>query len=299
MSACLFLFIFLKLPLFAQFSLLPIFYEGLRDGVRSALVASGTAVILTLVIGHGGIAFIFMLLFLAPAVYLIACALFNRPLSISASVKNHDKEWYPLDLLIMQTIAICLLIMTGMFIFLHLTLNPQVMTHLYEMLENQQHLNLTVFAMSLENLKDLLTLLPGLTALGLFTTFAVNGVLAQYLLQYQRQNLRPGFRLTTLELPLWPWVGLAIAGLVVLFFHGSLIGNFCLNVVLVLLAAFMLQGMSIFHVFCEGMPQRNLLMWFFYLLMLALPWLVLIVMTLGLFEPWLNLRQKIKKRFRS
>ncbi len=293
LGACLFLLAFFGLPFFSQFCLLPIFYIGLRDGLKNAALSSGIAFIFIFFASNFAFAITFLILFLLPGLYLVSKSLLNR------SAPDGTQEWHPAGHLVIQATIVGLVIMGLAFIFLNVMVDEQKIKQLYDTAQSRHLSEFAALKISFENMVSLIKISPGLTGLGFFLTLAMNGMLAQKILIHQQKNLRPAPDIKTLEMPSWPWVGLAICGIIALLFHSRMVGGFALNVVLVLAGAFMLQGISIFHVFCEGKPHSKLYLGGFYFLLLVFPWLVISICIAGVFEPWLNLRQKIKGNFRS
>jgi len=96
------------------------------------------------------------------------------------------------------------------------------------------------------------------------------------------------------ELPWWPWWALAVIGIFAFFGSGQ-VGTISINMLWALLNAFMLEGLAIIHSYSTKYEQRNLFLWIFYTLMVVFGWLALPVLIVGIFEPWLNLKERLCK----
>lgn len=142
-------------------------------------------------------------------------------------------------------------------------------------------------------------LIPGSFAILFSGLLLIYSLISQYIISKIHKNFKPNLSVADVRLPLWLWVNLVIWIIIASLGGQSFLGQLALNVVLVLLAAFMLQGMSIIYIFCRQQSYKTLWLMGFCLLTLLIPGGTIFVTVIGVFEPWINLRLKVINNFRS
>lgn len=134
-------------------------------------------------------------------------------------------------------------------------------------------------------------LLPALILTSWQFMVAVNGLLAQGALTRFGANLRPGEPFARLDLPSWPVFALAAAAAAALL--PGQIGDFGRNAALVVLMPFFFLGLSVIHAVSTRWPGRGVLLAGTYLILLLAGWPALVVAAVGVFEPWMRLRERL------
>ena len=288
--ACIYLTALTPLFCVSFFTLSPLFYIGLRDGVKSTFIASACAFVLIMLASNIVVGLSVVIFFMIPCLYLLHYALL-KPFDQRLNYQLPD-DWYPLSHLIQHLLSISLVIMGLILIYLSLTFNHDKIAQIYPTVI--QYFDNALLKWDIEKFTFIFKIIPGFMGLGFFIMMAINATVAQQILVFQQKNSRPHFDSYNFELTSWPGIGLIINGASALLFQGSIIADFSRNVVLVLLGAFMIQGMSIFHVLSQGIAYKKIFLSVCYFLLILLSWLGGIVAFLGILEPWLQLRQKIK-----
>ena len=271
----------------ALFHQIPLFSVGLQYGLRPFLISSVITSCCIALLGGVKSALFQSLFFLGPCLVLISLALRHRQTS------NKEIEWYPTGRLVAYLIAYIL----GLTAFLTITLfvNGNLQTLQQTLLEGLGKLNPELETLYRPFIAQLVMLLPALFASFLFLFTVINGILAQNILQKLSGNLRPAPSMIRFELPWWPWWTFAGIGILA-FFGRGITSQVSINMVVVLLNAFILEGLAIVHSYSTKYKQRNLFLWIFYTLMVVFGWLALLpVLIVGIFEPWLNLKERLCK----
>lgn len=140
-------------------------------------------------------------------------------------------------------------------------------------------------------LAPILDYLPGLIALSGYLTVFVNLNLAQNLLTRKNLSQRPGtIRLYRGDLPSW-LLGMFIIsgfGALTLPLETPLVGN----IFIVLMGPYLLKGVSLIHALAQKTRSGFFLLGLFYFLALSLAWPFLLILAVGLLEPWLRLETR-------
>ena len=180
-----------------------------------------------------------------------------------------------------------LLLLTGLFV---------VFLRILDAAAIQEVLTLVLTAYKIpftqEFVKALYLLIPGGYAAVHMTILFLNGIAAQQILKGQGNALMATPDLQALELPFWPWVALAVGGIVAFAFPQSLWGIYGRNVLLVLHVLFLLQGLSVAHAYAKTKTYGKGFLVSLYFFTFAISWLGLLIAGLGVVEPWLKLRQR-------
>ncbi|AIL12754.1 hypothetical protein IM40_03195 [Candidatus Paracaedimonas acanthamoebae] len=270
----------------AIFHQFPLFSVGLQYGVRPLLISSGLSFCCITLLSGVKPALLQSLCFLTPCLLVTSLALHYRQAS------NKQVKWYPIGRLVASLTAYIL----GLTAFLTVTLltNENLQSLQQTLLEGIGKFNHNLEALYRPFIAQLVMILPAFFASFLFLFTLINGILAQSTLQKFSCNLRPTPSMSRFELPWWPWWALAGIGIFAFFGNGT-VGMVSINMLWVLLNAFMLEGLAIIHSYSTKYEQRNLFLWIFYTLMVVFGWLALPVLILGIFEPWLNLKERLCK----
>lgn len=270
----------------AVFHQLPLFSVGLQYGVRPLLLTSVLSFCcVTLLSGvkpglfHG-------LFSVIPCLLVTSLTLRHRQSS------HNQIEWYPLGRIAAGLIAYLLILTTFLSMMLLANENHQTLQQTF--LGEIGKFNPNMEVLYRPFIAQIVVLLPALFTSFLFIFTVINAILAQSLVQKFSYHLRPTPSMIQFELPWWPWWALAGIG-VFAFFGEGLFGMVSINLLWVLLNAFILEGLAIIHSYSTKYEQRNLFLWIFYTLMVVFGWLALPVLIVGIFEPWLNLKERFCK----
>lgn len=262
----------------------PLVMVGLRQGVKSCFVA--TAVGLVVFSGVAGFESggLFFFMMGGPSVLLT-----HRVLLRIQRPGKKTKIWYPVGDLLSDLALYGLLILTAFFVFMQFY--PEAM--------GVTAATLTAPTPETEQLIEMLRrIVPFMFALNPLIATVVSALLAQKFLEAKKLNLRPAPKIVKMALPWWPWGAFAFGGVLMVQDFSPALSDYGLNAVLLLSLLFILVGLTIVHAYSYGQKQIHpkLFLWIFYILMVVFGWPVLIIMTLGVFEPWLGLRKKILER---
>jgi hypothetical protein len=274
---------------------LPLCLAGLGWGGSAAAVAalSGTLVVAAS-LGFGTAA-LYALNFAAPAALLTHLALLSRPVPAAEGQATGALEWYPPGRLVAWAAALAGLL-AGILV---LALGYDQDTYRESIREILSHsvlkeLDRDGTLLTEENIGNLAAVLaralPAAFAVIWLTVTLFNLWMAGLIVQVSGRALRPWPDLHALDLP---------NGLVLLFaaalaasFIPGLPGLLATGLAGALLFAYVLQGLSVIHVYSQGVPMRGLLLAAVYLGILLLGWVAIVVAILGLAEPLLGLRQR-------
>lgn len=144
-------------------------------------------------------------------------------------------------------------------------------------------------------LRQAIPYFPGIRAVGLLLITVWAGSLGQGLLKQKNKLVRPPLSLADLYLPWWCWIVLTLTGLAWMFLPAvSSLRYFAANLTLVLLFAFLLQGLAVVHAYIKKQAYPQLFLVIIYLVMILFTWPIFIFIVLGILEPWLGLRERLK-----
>lgn len=274
---------------------LPLCLAGLGWGGGAAIVAalSGTVVVAAaLGLGTGAL---YALSFAAPAALLTHLILLSRPAAAAPDQAAGGLEWYPPGRLVAWAAVLAGLLAA----ILVLALGYDQETYRESIRQMLSHSTLkeldrdgTLFTEeNIANLANVLArALPAAFAIIWLTVTLFNLWMAGLIVEASGRALRPWPDLHGLELP--NSLVLLFAGALAASFIPGLPGLLATGFAGALLFAYVLQGLSVIHVYSQGVPMRWLLLATVYLGILFLGWLAIVVAILGLAEPLLGLRRR-------
>jgi hypothetical protein len=281
---------------------LPSFLAGLGWGAPAAMVAALAASTgIGIVLGGVWPAFVFLISQGLPIVILCHFALLNRPAGAGQADDEEGAapavEWYPVGRLLVAG-ALIAGSLSVMSLFLLGGDLEQVRNALREMIEK-------VFAQDLAALREKpltreeidalahlgLFLLPAASATSWLAGFSLNLWLAGRITNASGRLARPWPDLAAMTFPPGTSIGLAIALAFTFVLPGypRLISSGFAGA---LLFAYMLMGLAIIHYVTRGKPQRPLILWgVYFLLLLFNSWMALLIALLAIIEPISPLRR--------
>ena len=289
LSAC---FIILALMGFYHvllISIFPLFYMGLRDRIKPAVIATLISFILVAVTTTLSLGLYLAIFIFVPTLYLS----YRATIAFDQSNNPHQNN-YSNERLVLETLMICLSIMAINFIYMSTQFDVSTLEKLINQFKTDTNMKMFSHGLTTDYIMQCLRFAPGCLGLIFYIIFSVSGITAQQLLIKQNKNLRFSHNEKQFCLPMWPWLVLGVEGILAVIFDGTIIGDFALNVVLVLFGAFMIQGMSVFHAFSIRSDYKKIITIGFYFILCILPGLLSIVIIIGIFEPWIQWRQKFK-----
>jgi hypothetical protein len=274
---------------------LPLFLAGLGWGARAAGVAAlgGTAVVAASL--GLGLAALYALTFAGPAALFTHLALLSRPAPAAQAGNIGSLEWYPPGRLVAWA-AVVAGLLAGILV---LALGYDQETYRESIREILSHSALKELdrdgtLLTDENIANLANVLaralPAAFAIVWLTVTLFNLWMAGLIVDASGRALRPWPNLHALELP--NGLVLLFAGALAASFIPGLPGLLATGLAGALLCAYVLQGLSVIHVYSQGVPLRALLLATVYLGILLLGWVAIVVAILGLAEPLLGLRQR-------
>lgn len=272
--------------LIAYFAPLPLFLAGLALGLPAAAIAAAAGSLVAGLGGGTGAALVFVALNVLPSLLVIHQAL--RP----AAAAPGGPAFAPIGrALAMLALLIALtLVALSLFAGADGGLQPAVHRHLGEVFAlSLQGLD----AATLESLVDKVApLFLGLSAAIWLLMISLNAAVAEILLARRGRALRPEPAWSALALPdwlAWPLVGCAVVALAA---SGDF-GFVARNAVLVLAAAYFLQGLATLHSLTRGRPGRRPLLILLYLLLgLAFVFAAPVIAGIGMIDQWAGLRPR-------
>ena len=142
-------------------------------------------------------------------------------------------------------------------------------------------------------LEMLIKFFPAIIALDLVIILLVNGAIAQKILEKKKLAFRPEFSITKVEASEKWLYALAGCGVLALLFDGP-VERLALNVALVLMLPFWMVGMgTIHHLIGVKIPSLKSSIWALYVLIFLILVSHLIIVALGVFEPWIRMRGRL------
>lgn len=276
---------------------LPLCLAGLGWGGTAVIVAtlSGTVVVAAS-LGLGTAA-LYLLTFAAPVALLTHLALLSRAVVAAEGQSAGGLEWYPPGRLVAWAAVIAGLL-AGILVLL---LGYEQETYRDSIREILSHSALkeldrdgTLFTdENIANLANVLArALPAAFAIVWLTVTLFNLWMAGLIVEASGRALRPWPDLHGFELP--NTLVLLFASALAASFLPGLPGLLATGFAGALLLAYVLQGLSVIHVYSQGVPLRGLLLAAVYLGILLLGWVAIVVAILGLAEPLLGLRQRAR-----
>mgnify|MGYP006208828085 FL=1 len=262
----------------------PILAVGLSQGLLNAAIATIVAC-LSIALGiHVTAAGIYIAIAAIPALIVIRQSLFSQP-----ETTTEELEWYPIGLVLSCLTAYGLIVLTG--------------TSLYFLGDEggltgrSQQLLSSVFAkVSAANpqmtipLEGIARYLPGMLLSVWLLISIVNATLAQNVLSRIGHAIRPLPNYSSIELP--NWMSLALAIVILLSFFSGVFGDFGRNASPLLSTPFFLLGLAVIHTLSRRVSARGPVLFGVYFLLVIVGWLSALVVLLGVLEQWISLRER-------
>lgn len=275
--------------LYSNLVQLPLLFIGLGTGFRDGVIATLSASLILLIGGAGLHSLIsFLLLNGLPALLVLFFAL---------KYIRRDKTvyWYPpgrilsnLLLYALGVAGVTAALIYGLGLFDRVSEAFGVLTGPAETPE--QEVAMKAFASFFK------TYAPALIGVSFFLVTALNAILAQALLAKMGQNLRPSPKMQEILFPWWLWYTSVAGALLGFAFSEHWAGLFCLNLFYLTLVGFFFEGLSVLHAFARRAGENKLFLWIMYFVLALMIGLVVIVVAIGIFEPWLRLRERLKNQ---
>ena len=261
---------------------LPLFMVGLSIGAHAAAIATASSVAVASVLIRFEFGIFFGLIVAVPVVVLVRQALLSRD-------EDGATRWYPPAGLLLTTL--------GLTIAVCATSLPTAIWPSAEQVERARGVleNLPPEFKPTELTRDAadrlvrisLAFLPGI---GFFCLLAVNAMIAQAILVRFGWNLRPTPRLAQLALPTWFSAGAAIAGIGALL--PGISGTVGGNLAIICAMGFLCAGLAVVHAMVDKSNARGALLAVAYAALFLFAPAIVVVMMLGIAEPWARLRER-------
>ncbi len=267
----------------AYLAQLPLFAAGLWLGVAAAVSAGATASVLVLVAAGWTAGAGFAALYAAPIVLLMRQALLARRSSDGAL------EWYPPGLLVAWLTAFGLAGLASAVVFFG---GPAGIESAFEkLLAPAIERYAEASGTSGPALTALLALvIPGTIAASWMIMTASNAVLAQGLLARFGKAWRPSPDPAALTLPKWLSALLVAAAVLTPLGGASRFAG--INLLIVLLVPFSLEGLAVLHGCARRLRRPQLLLVAFYSVALLFGWPLLVIAIVGALDAPLGLRRR-------
>jgi hypothetical protein len=264
---------------------LPIFMVGLAIGAQAAAIATASSFAVASLLVRVEFGFFFALAVGFPATILVRQALLAR-------VEDGQLRWYPPAGLLLTALGLTLAIAATA---LPTALWPgegqigRARAVLETLPPELRPADLTPEAAD-RLVRFTLGFLPGFLGIGFFVLLATNAALAQFLLVRLGLNRRPTPALSELALPGWFATGAAIAGIGALMpgVSGAIGGN----LVLICAIGFVFAGLAVIHAMLLNSGGRGPLLALAYAAVFLFAPAIVVVMLLGVAEPWTRLRER-------
>lgn len=286
MMSALFYYLQAFSPIFALLIALPLGLIGLSRDYLTLLKASLVAALLVTLGTSLTSGALYLALNSIPLTILVHRLLLHRK-------EGRAVEWYPLSFALSYVSAYGILfcILSTLFVA------PTVQLHVQETIT---HIETNIPADQGKVLIDALRIVQsvtgGLSAISMLVWTLISAYFAQSILVRFKHAIRPMPALNALTLTWWHWVAFAFSGALWVLTSGSL-STLGLNILVFLCFIFFLHGLSIVHYCLNRVPNSMLGLLIFYGSMILLSWIIFsLVVLLGLFEPWANVRQKLSKK---
>ena len=262
----------------------PILAVGLSQGLLNAAIATIVAC-LSIALGiHVTAAGIYIAIAAIPTLIVIRQSLFSQP-----GTTMEELEWYPIGLVLSCLTAYGLIVLTG--ISLYFLGDEGGLTG-----RSQQLLSSVFAKVSAANpqitipLEGIARYLPGMLLSVWLLISIVNATLAQNVLSRIGHAIRPLPNYSSIELP--NWMSLALAIVILLSFFSGVFGDFGRNASPLLSTPFFLLGLAVIHTLSRRVSARGPVLFGVYFLLVIVGWLSAIVVLLGVLEQWISLRER-------
>lgn len=272
--------------LLTYLSTLPLFAVGLGLGFGSALVASLAGITCTVIIsflaGGIGIAVPYVLFNVAPTLLILFKILQYR---VDSEGKAHAM---PAEHIVNFLTWVGILVAGLGFILLNMMIsgtgdNPS--TLIESALGKQPPETMMI-------LGQFLNVLPGLLSISWLIMVLSNAILAQGLLKAFGRNLRPSPDIADVYPFSIFYYLLAGAGVLSVMPLG-VISTLAANLLFPLVIPFLLTGLGTVHIFARKFSYTSWILFGFYLIAFALSWPLILMIMVGVVEPWAKLRNRV------
>jgi hypothetical protein len=271
--------------LLSSLAQLPLFMVGLSLGTHAAAIATASSVAVASVLIRFEFGIFFGLIVAVPVVVLVRQALLSRD-------ENGTTRWYPPAGLLLAAMGLTMAVCA--------TALPTAIWPTTEQVERARGV--------LENLppefrpgeltretadrlvRTSLAFLPGFLGIGFFCLLVTNAMIAQGILARFGWNLRPTPRLTDLALPAWFTAGASIAGIGAIM--PGISGTIGGNLAIICAMGFLFAGLAVLHAMVDKSRARGVLLAAAYGAMFLVAPAIVVVLMLGIAEPWTRLRER-------
>ena len=275
---------------------LPLFMTGLAQGVAGAAIAGGTLLVVVALLAGTFVASGALLYLVGPTLLLVRQALLNRPAAATTGGASGpgNLEWYPPGLLATWLVWIGLAWLAVIVVLLLAEgggMQAAVEAHM------QSGLGILLPQATTEDLAEIARSMSrfvfGVGIASYLLLLAVNGALAQGALTRFGRNLRPAPDIATLRLPGWiaPALAIALAAAFLLSGDAAFVAR---NIVPILLLPFFFAGLAVAHAFARRLRSGGFVLALFYMLLVLFTWPAVVVVLLGLFDQWADLRRRLE-----
>jgi hypothetical protein len=271
----------------AYLAQLPLFLIGLWMGFAGSAVAAVVALVVLMAVGGVLFAVVYLIVNAVPAIIVSYLAQLNRPTA------DGGVEFLPPGVLIGWLVGV----VAALFLIAVFAMSGTeggIEAALRRIVENglRQMAASSVDAGTLQTAAVLIArFMPGVMAASWIGMVLVNAALAQGALTRFGRNLRPSPGMASIDLPGWMWGAMAIVCLGTLL--PGLTGFVSGNLALIFGVAYVLSGLAVLHSLAARSRHRNLLLTGTYVFLFMFGWPIILLVMLGLAEPWLNLRRRV------
>jgi hypothetical protein len=262
----------------------PVLAVGLSQGLLNAIIAATIAVVAIMIGIHATAAGIYIAIAAIPALIVIRQSLFSRP-----GATPEELDWYPIGLILGHLAAYGLIILAIVSVYFlgeegGLTGKSQRLLEAVFSRVTAANPQLVI------PVEGIARYLPGLLLSVWLLIAIVNATLAQNVLSRIGHAIRPLPSYSSIELPNWMSIALALA--ILFSFFSGVIGDFGRNASPLLSTPFFLLGLAVIHTLSRRVSARGPVLFGVYFLLVIVGWLSALVVLLGVLEQWISLRQR-------
>lgn len=285
--------------LFGYFAPLPLFAVGLACGAGAVVTASAFGALVALLLGGSFGVLFFVLVNAMPAVFLIHRVLLRDAAAPAGS------GWYPVGRLLVLMSLVCSGVL-GLFWLASIAVEPGPHEAIKQFVARMSDINEGAFRPSGDGAdagqegfggpgtyQAILSIFPGVVLGSWIVMVILNGVFAQALVRRFGTLLRPPPAMSDLVVP--EWVSAAFTGALVtgILLPGPFDFLFS-NLAVVLAIPCFFSGLAVVHAYSKRFEGRLAVLVGFYALMLLTVWPVALLVAIGVADPWLDLRQRLR-----
>lgn len=263
--------------IYNNFIPVPILYVGLRWGITEAIIASTSASILFM--GSGAAGNLSILSFLVLSVF---PALILTYYTTQGSRGPGTEKLYPVGTIITRLLFYSTTV-AALLSFIFCGGNSRFVIGFSDIYDQVEISVLYGFSGAV---------IPVTIGCSLLLKTSLFAFLVQALLAKQGNSIRPSIRVEEIFLPWWLWYGLLLSILLSLLLRNHWIGLLCLDALFIVLVAFLFEGLGVIHTVLQGVKGKSLTLVIFYSLLLLTVIPMIIMIAIGIFEPWIRLRER-------